>query len=93
MGKKGSQLKAFKQSLSAITKPSIGKKKGKQFRDKDPDRNEKLKRIEEQFNAFDTKFTRLKHDVFGRKVKGKVGKPGINKEISEQSVLSILCWI
>lgn len=86
MGKKGSQLKAFKQSLSAITKPAGGKRKKKLIPHKDPDRGEKLKRIEEQFNAFDTKFTRLKHDVFGRKVKGKTGKPGVSKELGEQSV-------
>jgi len=90
MGKKGSQLKAFKESLRAVTKPSGRKRNRKQFGDKDPDRTEKLKRIEEQFNAFDTKFTRLKHDVFGRKVKGKVGRPGINKEASEQTVDSFL---
>jgi nucleolar protein 14 len=86
MGKKGSQLKAFKDSLRAVTKPSGGKRKGKSSGTKDADRSEKLKHIEEQFNAFDTKFTRLKHDVFGRKVKGKVGKPGTNKEASEQIV-------
>lgn len=53
----------------------------------DPDRADKLKAIEGQFNSFDTKFTRSKHEVFGRKVKGKVGKPAVNRELSEQRVV------
>jgi nucleolar protein 14 len=86
MGKKGSHLKRFKESLSSITRPGQTKRKRKQIPDKDPERAEKLRRIEEQFNVFDTKFTRSKHEVFGRKVKGKTGKPGISRELGEQSV-------
>jgi hypothetical protein len=86
MAKKGSHLKRFKDSLSTLTRPSNTKRKRKQIPDKDPDRAEKLKRIEEQFNSFDTKFTRAKYEVFGRKVKGKSGHPGTNKELGEQNV-------
>ena len=86
MAKKGSQLKRFKESLSSIVKPGKPKRSRKQVSQKDPDRTDKLKRIEEQFNVFDTKFTRSKHEVFGRKVKGKVGKPGASKEAGEQLV-------
>ena len=90
MAKKGSHLKRFKESLTKITKPDHRKKIRKNIPERDPERAEKLKRIEEQFNAFDTKFTRSKHDVFGRKVKGKTGKPGISRERGEQEVDSIL---
>jgi nucleolar protein 14 len=86
MAKKGSHLKRFKESLSSVTRPSHANRKRKQIPDKDLERPEKLRRIEEQFNAFDTKFTRSKHEVFGRKVKGKTGKPGVNRELGEQSV-------
>ena len=86
MAKKGSHLKRFKESLSSITRPGNSKRKRKQIPDKDPERNEKLKRIEEQFNSFDTKFTRSKYEVSGRKVKGKLGKPGVSRELNEQNV-------
>jgi nucleolar protein 14 len=89
MAKKGSHLKRFKESISKITKPDHKKKIRKNIPERDPDRAEKLKRIEEQFNAFDTKFTHSKHDVVGRKVKGKTGKPGISRERGEQEVTSI----
>src|SRR5271170_212600 len=89
MGKKGSQLKRFKESLSTIAKSSHAKRKRKQIPVRDPERNEKLKKIEEEFNSFDTKFTRSKHDIFGRKVKGKTGKPGLSREIGEQEVTSV----
>jgi flagellar motor protein MotB len=86
MAKKRSQLQRFKESLSSITKPSNRKSKKGSAKQSDPDRTERLKQVEEQFNSFDTKFTRSKYEVSGRKVKGKVGKPGINKELSEQIV-------
>jgi nucleolar protein 14 len=90
MGKKGSQLKRFKESLSSITRPGQSKRKREQFSGKDLDRNDKLKRIEEQFNTFDTKFTSSKHEVFGRKVKGKIGKPAVSKELGEESVCPLI---
>jgi hypothetical protein len=89
MAKKGSQLKRFKESLSSITRPSQGKRKRNPIPTKDVDRNEKLKHIEEQFNSFDNKFTRTKHEVFGRKVKGKVGKPLVTRTIGEENVLAL----
>jgi len=87
MGKKGSQLRRFKESLASVVRPTTGKRKKRAFSDKDPERAEKLRQIEGQFNAFDAKFTRSKHEVFGRKVKGKASKPGISKALSEQKVL------
>ena len=90
MPKKGSQLKRFKHSLSTITQKGHGRRKHKILPEKDQERNDKLKRVEEQFNAFDTKFTRSKHEVFGRKLKGKVGKPGLSRGLGEQRVHSLL---
>jgi nucleolar protein 14 len=88
MGKKGSQLRRFKESLASITRPDgPTKRRKKTFSEKDPERADKLKAIEGQFNTFDTKFTRSKHEVFGRKVKGKTGKPAANRELSEQRVV------
>jgi len=88
MGKKGSHLKRFKESLSNITKADHRNKIRKSISNRDPERAEKLKHIEEQFNAFDTKFTRSKHEVFGRKVKGKRGKPAESRERAEQDVIT-----
>jgi len=87
MGRKGSQLRRFKESLASITRPTTGKRKKRAFSDKDPERAEKLKQIEGQFNVFGAKFTRSKHEVFGRKVKGKAGMPGMSKALGEQNVL------
>jgi nucleolar protein 14 len=91
MTKKGSHLKKFKESLSSVTRSGVAKRKRRHVGDKDPDRGEKLKRIEEQFNPFDTKFSRSKHEVSGRRVKGKVGKPGISRELGEQKVFKLSC--
>jgi len=88
MAKKGSQVKRFKESLSAVTQGQKAARRRRTLSDKDPERKEKLKHIEQQFNAFDTKFTRSKHEVFGRKVKGKTGKPALSRELGEEQVPS-----
>src|SRR5438477_6218754 len=90
MARKGSQLKRFKESLSAVTQGKHAVRKKRTLSEKDPERKEKLRHVEEQFNAFDTKFTRSKHEVFGRKLKGKVGKPGLSRGLGEQRVHSLL---
>lgn len=89
MAKKGSQLKRFKESLSALTQGKNAGRRKRPLSDKDPERKEKLKHIEQQFNAFDTKFTRSKHEVFGRKVKGKSGKPAVSRELGEERVAPV----
>jgi nucleolar protein 14 len=86
MARKGSQLKRFKESLSAITHGKHAGRKRKTLSEKDPERKDKLMHIEQQFNAFDTKFTRSKHEVFGRKIKGKSGKPALTRELGEEKV-------
>jgi nucleolar protein 14 len=90
MAKKGSQLKRFKESLSQITRPSTGTKRKRKPPTQDPDRNSKLKQIEESANLFNTKYTRPKYEIAGRKVKGKVGKPAANKEIGETQVIPLI---
>jgi hypothetical protein len=47
MAKTGSHLKRFKESISKITNPDHRKKIRKNIPERDPDRAEELKRIEE----------------------------------------------
>jgi len=44
--------------------------------------------IHEQFNQFDVKITKLKHDVRGRRLKGVVGKPTATKQAGIEQVFS-----
>jgi nucleolar protein 14 len=48
----------------------------------------KLNEIHEQFNQFDVKITKLKHDVGGRRVKDVVGKPTASKQAGTEQVFS-----
>ncbi len=45
-----------------------------------------LKEITDKLNPFDLKVTRLKHDVGGRKVKGKEGKPALKNQAGIEQV-------
>ncbi|KAG5654235.1 hypothetical protein H0H81_005922 [Sphagnurus paluster] len=82
---KGSQLSQLKSALShaGITgKPQQGKKRkrtGSVDKDKEK-RTAKLDEIHKKLNPFDTKVTKLKHDVGGRKIKGVVGRPAQSKQ-------------
>ncbi|KAG6849311.1 hypothetical protein H0H93_009501 [Arthromyces matolae] len=82
---KGSQLSQLKTALSkaGVTgNPQQGKKRkrtGSVDKDKDK-RATKLEEIHKRLNPFDTKVTKLKHDVGGRKVKGVTGKPAQSKQ-------------
>ncbi|GLB34168.1 putative nop14-like protein [Lyophyllum shimeji] len=82
---KGSQLSQLKSALShaGVTgKPQHGKKRkrsGSVDKDKEK-RAAKLEEIQKKLNPFDTKVTKLKHDVGGRKIKGVVGKPAQSKQ-------------
>ena len=49
----------------------------------------KLNEIHDQFNQFDVKVTKLKHDVGGRKLKGVVGKPTAAKQAGIEQVFRI----
>jgi nucleolar protein 14 len=90
----GSQLKQLKAAISGAgitrqSQPSSNSKKRKrggailEHREK---RVAKLKAIHEQFNQFDVKVTKLKHEVGGRKLKGVVGKPTASKQAGIEQV-------
>ncbi|KAJ6560265.1 nucleolar protein 14 [Mycena capillaripes] len=82
---KGSQLSQLKSALSqaGVTgNQQNGKKRkrpGSQEKDKEK-RAAKLDEIHKKLNPFDTKVTKLKHEVGGRKVKGVTGKPSQSKQ-------------
>ncbi|KAG6812102.1 hypothetical protein H0H92_004402 [Tricholoma furcatifolium] len=82
---KGSQLSQLKSALSkaGVTGNSQQGKKRKRSASVDKDkekRTAKLEEIHKRLNPFDTKVTKLKHDVGGRKVKGVTGKPAQSKQ-------------
>lgn len=90
-----SQLKRLKASLRAagITgqqKPKKASTKAKQSSGKNNsrlDRNVALQSIREEFNPFEVKTTREKHDISGRgRIKGAQGRPGLSKQIGEDNV-------
>ncbi|KAH7105528.1 Nop14-like protein [Auriculariales sp. MPI-PUGE-AT-0066] len=85
-----SQLKALKTELSraglsrqsqagSSKKRKRSNSRGPQDADKDK-RESQLQRIHDKFNQFDTKVTKLKHDVAGRKLKGVTGKPTTSRQ-------------
>ncbi|KAF8477301.1 nucleolar protein 14 [Kalaharituber pfeilii] len=87
-----SQLKRLKASLKAagLVGPQKSKKEKKQASksgksDPRADKHLKLQSIREEFNPFELKTTRVKHDVSGRaKIKGAQGRPGVSKQIGEE---------
>src|SRR4051794_25150114 len=96
----GSQLKKLKASLKnagVIGQPQKSKKVKNRLRksrdgattnsDSRVSRDAALQSIREEFNPFDIKKNREKYSVAGgRKVKGTQGKPGISKQIGEETV-------
>lgn len=89
-----SQLKRLKASLRAagITgqqKPKKASTKARQSSSNNSrlDRNVALQSIREEFNPFEVKTTREKHDISGRgRIKGAQGRPGLSKQIGEDNV-------
>jgi len=93
----GSQLKQLNAAISSAglsrsSQPNTNSKKRKrggailEHREK---RVAKLNEIHEQFNQFDVKVTKLKHDVGGRKLKGVVGKPTASKQAGIEQVFEV----
>ncbi len=81
----GSQLTKLKEALSQAglnRKPPAGKKRKRESKDSlDNDkRAQKLDAIKQKLNPFDTTYTKLKHDVGGRKIKGVTGNPQQSKQ-------------
>ncbi|KAJ7849826.1 nucleolar protein 14 [Mycena olivaceomarginata] len=82
---KGSQLSQLKSALSqaGVTGQQQSGKKRKRTNSQEKDKEKraaKLDEIHKKLNPFDTKVTKLKHDVGGRKVKGVTGKPSQSKQ-------------
>ncbi|ESK89370.1 nucleolar protein 14 [Moniliophthora roreri MCA 2997] len=80
---KGSQLAQLKSALSqagVVGNNHSKKRKRAAPTEKDKEkRAAKLDEIQRKLNPFDTKVTKLKHDVGGRKLKGVTGKPAKSK--------------
>lgn len=88
---KGSQLSQLKAAISqsGVVKPSQNGKKRKRAQNEEKDKERraaKLQEIQQKFNPFDVKVTKLKHDVGGRKLKGVVGKPAQSKQAGIEQV-------
>ncbi|KAJ7688697.1 nucleolar protein 14 [Mycena rosella] len=82
---KGSQLSQLKSALShaGVTGNQQNGKKRKRVNSQEKDKEKraaKLDEIHKKLNPFDTKVTKLKHEVGGRKVKGLTGKPSQSKQ-------------
>lgn len=91
-----SQLKQLKAELAraglARQSQPGGSKKRKRDAPGEQDREKKaakLQNIHERFNQFDTKVTKLKHEVVGRKLKGVTGKPSTSKQAGLELVRSL----
>lgn len=81
---KGSQLSQLKSALyqAGISKAPQNGKKRKRSGSIDEDKFKKALHK----NPFDTKVTKLKHDIGGRKVKGSKGKPAERKQAGMEQV-------
>ncbi|THH16411.1 hypothetical protein EW146_g4222 [Bondarzewia mesenterica] len=82
---KGSQLTQLKSAISqaGLAKQQQAGKKRKRAQNEEKDREKraaKLQEIQQKFNPFDVKVTKLKHDVGGRKLTGITGKPAQSKQ-------------
>lgn len=84
---KGSQLSQLKSALSQAGLNARSGKKKKSSTDRAKIKKAaKLREIQERLNPFDTKVTRLKHDVGGRRVRGTMGRPAQSKQAGMQQV-------
>lgn len=92
-----SQLKRLKASLrtAGVTgqqKPKKAKTKRNASaadakNDSRVSRDQALQSIREEFNPFEVKKTKTKHEISGQgRVKGKEGRPGLSKSIGEEHV-------
>lgn len=86
---KTSQLKRLKETLKKndLTGQTNvkGNKKKTQTGKNRQDRDRVLSDIRQQFNPFDVKVAKKKHDIGGRTVRGSVGRPGLSKLSGEEA--------
>jgi len=98
-----SQLKRLKASLrtAGVTgqqKPKKAKAKrnastGAGGNDSRVSRHQALQSIREEFNPFEVKKTKTKHEISGQgRVKGKEGRPGLGKSLGEEYVRTFSVW-
>ncbi|KAK9476777.1 nucleolar protein 14 [Lipomyces japonicus] len=84
-----SQLKQLKEKLKSngfTGQTNVKKQKKRVPAATREDKDRVLNSIREEFNPFEIKTTRQKHgDILGRKVQGATGKPGLSKQIGEES--------
>jgi nucleolar protein 14 len=85
----GSQLAQLKRSLSdadlSRTSHSRSNKK-RRSASQESLKATALKQIREKLNPFDQKVTKLKHDVGGRVIKGRIGKPTFKRQAGIEEV-------
>lgn len=86
---KTSQLKRLKETLkkndlTGQTNVKGNKKKNSSGKNRQ-DRDKVLGEIRQQFNPFDVKVAKKKHDIGGRNVRGSVGRPGLSKLSGEEA--------
>ncbi|KAG5362215.1 putative nucleolar complex protein 14 [Yarrowia sp. C11] len=86
---KTSQLKRLKETLkkndlTGQTNVKGNKKKMATGKNRQ-DRDKVLADIRQQFNPFDVKVAKKKHDIGGRTVRGSVGRPGLSKLSGEEA--------
>ncbi|KAG5363465.1 putative nucleolar complex protein 14 [Yarrowia sp. B02] len=86
---KTSQLKRLKETLkkndlTGQTNVKGNKKKTATGKNRQ-DRDRVLADIRQQFNPFDVKVAKKKHDIGGRNVRGSVGRPGLSKLSGEEA--------
>jgi len=83
-----SALKRLKTRLknSGIIGQNVNsKKKGFDKKELKKKTKEKLDNLKKETNPFEIKFTKQKHDIMGRKIKGIQGKPGQARSKAEQT--------
>lgn len=95
---KGSQLSQLKSALhdAGVTGTPQGTKRKRSNSVSGNDkakRDNKIADIQRKLNPFDTKVTKLKHDVGGRKLKGVTGKPAQSKAAGLEQVGCIMIGI
>lgn len=84
IGPKSKKLINKYTKSKSTTSATSGSSRMKEIKDRLKDMDKK------SLNPFEVKFTRQKHDVLGRKMKGIKGKPGLTKLMSEENVSSVI---
>ncbi|ORX48425.1 Nop14-like protein [Piromyces finnis] len=79
------RLKTRLKSSGIIGENVSSKKKGFDKKELRKKTKEKLENLKKETNPFEIKFTKQKHDIMGRKIKGIQGKPGQARSKAEKT--------